>query len=219
MKKKEIIALLTLTISLTTTACNFQFKTKNQVPNKPTIISEEIASEIAGILENTNFTDDEELESLVEEINNWADDLVKENENLSEFQKAKLVRVVDGDTIVVDIEGDEYKVRLIGVNTPESVHPDSSKNTEEGIASSEYTKNLLSNVQEVYLQKDISETDRYGRFLRYVWLEIPEDENNINEIATKMLNGILLLDHVAEVATYEPDTSHKDDFEWIYDNM
>ena len=50
-------------------------------------------------------------------------------------------------------------------------------------------------------------------------MEIPEDEWNVNEIATKMLNGILLMDNVAEVATYQPDVMHEEDFEYIYDNM
>lgn len=138
---------------------------------------------------------------------------------LSQFQPATLIRVVDGDTIIVSIDGEEYRVRLIGVDTPESVHPDSSRNTEEGMLASDYTKNLLKNTEMLYLQKDISNTDKYGRLLRYVWLEIPEDDSNINEIASKMLNGILLLDHVAEPKMYKPDVMHADDFQWIWDNM
>lgn len=138
---------------------------------------------------------------------------------LSRFQPATLVRVVDGDTIIVSIDGEEYRVRLIGVDTPESVHPDSSKNTEEGMLASDYTKNLLKNTETLYLQKDISDTDKYGRLLRYVWLEVPEDDSNINEIASKMVNGILLLDHVAEPKVYKPDVMHAEDFQWIWENM
>ena len=52
-----------------------------------------------------------------------------------------------------------------------------------------------------------------------MWLEIPEDDSNINEIASKMVNGILLLDHVAEPKVYKPDVMHAEDFQWIWDNM
>lgn len=222
MKKKTIISLLTFVTSFTLTACSMQFSTKEnigQVPDEINNIRVDIANEISDIIDEADFKSKESLDTLTRNITDWANSYAEESESLHEFQKAKLVRVVDGDTIVVDIEGEEYKVRLIGVNTPESVHPDSSRNTEEGISSSNYTKNLLANVETLYLQKDTSETDKYGRLLRYVWLEMPEDEHNINEIATKMLNGLLLLDHVAEPAVYEPDTAHEEDFDWIYDNM
>lgn len=54
----------------------------------------------------------------------------------------KVIRVVDGDTIVIDYNGAEEKVRLIGVDTPESVHPDEEKNTEFGEKASELS-NLI----------------------------------------------------------------------------
>lgn len=137
------------------------------------------------------------------------------------FQPATLVRVVDGDTIVVDISGDEYKVRLIGINAPESVAPDSylemtgKENTQEGEKASDFVKNLLAGTETVYLQKDVSDTDRYGRLLRYVWLEIPDDDKDIEEISSKMLNGILVREGIAEPAAYAPDTVHQADFEYL----
>ncbi len=57
----------------------------------------------------------------------------------------KVRRVVDGDTIVVDYQNKSEKVRLLCVNTPESVHPDQSKNCELGRKASAYTKSRLSN--------------------------------------------------------------------------
>lgn len=81
-----------------------------------------------------------------------------------------VVRVVDGDTIVVDLDGTNTTVRLIGVDTPESVHPDKSRNTEEGKQASEWTANLL-NGKQVYLEYDTERTDNYGRTLAYVWME------------------------------------------------
>lgn len=92
----------------------------------------------------------------------------------------------------------EERVHLIGVNTPESVHPDETKNSESGKAASEYTKELLANHTDVWLQQDVSETDIYGRLLRYVWFEEPSDTRNVEEVKNKMLNGILLRDKIAE---------------------
>ena len=56
------------------------------------------------------------------------------------LDEATVVRVVDGDTFVANIDGQDEKIRLIGVDTPESVNPDESKNTERGKEASENTK-------------------------------------------------------------------------------
>ena len=55
----------------------------------------------------------------------------------------KIIRVVDGDTIVVDYKGKHEKVRLLCVNTPESVHPDEKQNIPMGKVASDYTKKRL----------------------------------------------------------------------------
>ena len=75
-------------------------------------------------------------------------------------------RVVDGDTIETS---DGRKVRLIGVNTPEST----TRTEEYGKEASNYTKSKLEGKQ-VWLQKDVSNTDRYSRYLRIIWLEIQQ---------------------------------------------
>ena len=152
------------------------------------------------------------------EVVEWAKDYAETEESISEFQKATLMRVVDGDTIVVEIDGEEYKVRLIGINTPESVASEEylektgKENSQAGKDASEFTKEILKNTTTVYLEKDISETDKYGRLLRYVWLEIPTNADDLEEISTKMLNAILVKEGVANIATYEPDTAHEEDF-------
>lgn len=134
-----------------------------------------------------------------------------------DLEEVTLVRVVDGDTLVVrfkDSKEDE-KVRLIGINTPESVAPNSyrTKNTKEGEEASKYVKTMLEDVSTVYLQSDTSDRDKYDRLLRYVWLDIPDDVYDKSEIKEKMLNAILVEDGIAEVATYEPDTTYADLFE------
>lgn len=81
-----------------------------------------------------------------------------------------VVRVVDGDTIVADINGKQEKIRLIGVDTPETVDPRKPVQC-FGKEASLFTKNLIEN-KKVRLERDSSQGDRdkYGRLLRYVFL-------------------------------------------------
>ncbi|NTW22055.1 hypothetical protein HGA34_00745 [Candidatus Falkowbacteria bacterium] len=80
----------------------------------------------------------------------------------------KVVKVIDGDTIDVEIEGKAQRLRLIGINTPETVDP---RRPVEcfGKEASVKAKEFL-NGQEVELESDPTQTDRdkYGRLLRYV---------------------------------------------------
>jgi micrococcal nuclease len=82
-------------------------------------------------------------------------------------------RVVDGDTIHVRLDGDDVTVRLIGIDTPETVKPDWPVEC-YGPEASAYAKRTLTE-QTVTLEFDDSQgrTDRYGRTLAYVWLELP----------------------------------------------
>lgn len=76
-------------------------------------------------------------------------------------------RVIDGDTVILDIAGKQERVRLIGVDTPETVHP--TKPVEHfGREASAFTKRLLKG-QHVTLDFDQQRTDRYGRLLAYVY--------------------------------------------------
>lgn len=75
-------------------------------------------------------------------------------------QQATVVRVIDGDTIDVVLDGARRRVRYIGVNTPEREQPLYSEATDANVR-------LLS-AGAVLLYRDMSETDRYGRLLRYV---------------------------------------------------
>jgi micrococcal nuclease len=112
---------------------------------------------------------------------------------------AQVVNVVDGDTIDVLVGGRQYRVRYIGVDTPETVHP--TRGVEPGgIEASNRNKQLVGG-KTVYLEKDISETDKYGRLLRFVWL----DEGT-------MVNAVLVEEGYAQVATYPPDVKYQDRF-------
>jgi micrococcal nuclease len=83
-------------------------------------------------------------------------------------------RVVDGDTVRVLIDGQSVTVRLIGMNTPETVKPDSPIEC-FGPEASDYAKAELTG-QRVTLEFDDSQgmTDHYGRTLAYVWREEPD---------------------------------------------
>ena len=73
----------------------------------------------------------------------------------SSLIECDLERVVDGDTIIVhDPDGNRLRVRLTGINAPESVHEDESKNTEEGRQASAFMKELLDCYIDKHLQND-----------------------------------------------------------------
>ena len=78
-------------------------------------------------------------------------------------------RVIDGDTIAIEINYKQEKVRLIGVDTPETVHP--NKPVEYfGKEASQFTKSLVEE-KKVRLEYDQQQRDKYGRLLAYVYLE------------------------------------------------
>ena len=82
----------------------------------------------------------------------------------------KVVRVVDGDTIVLNIDGVDTYVRMIGLDTPETVDP-RKKVQCFGLEASAYLNRLLPKDYIVRIEDDItqSDKDRYGRLLRYVY--------------------------------------------------
>jgi len=106
--------------------------------------------------------------------------------------QASVVRVIDGDTIEVDISGALHKVRYIGIDTPELGQPGGEEAT---IVNAELVGGRI-----VELEKDVSETDRYGRLLRYVWVE------------GNMVNAVLVATGYAQVATYPPDVKYQQEF-------
>ncbi len=139
---------------------------------------------------------------IIEDIENEYDDI----------ETVEVASVVDGDTIKVYLEGERYTIRMIGIDTPESVHPDESKNTIYGQKASDYAKQTIKKGQTVYLSKDVSDRDKYDRLLRYVWLEKPVDVNDENEIRQKMYNAKVVLDGYANVYEYAPNNTLYDLF-------
>lgn len=170
------------------------------------------------IIESSTHYYDADIDNIEDESSVEINETQNTEENTTTtFEEAKLIRVIDGDTIEVELNNTQYSVRLIGINTPESVAPDNykTKNSIEGTEASNTVKDMLSDIETIYLQKDISDTDKYDRLLRYVWLEKPTNENDINEISTKMLNAILVNKGIAEIATYKPDIK----YEWAFKEL
>jgi len=116
----------------------------------------------------------------------------------SEFTEARVIRVIDGDTIEVNIAGKTYTVRYIGMDTPETVHP--TKPVEYmGKEASDKNKELVDG-KTVKLEKDVSETDKYSRLLRYVYL------------GDLFINAELVRLGYAQVSTYPPDVKYQNLF-------
>lgn len=90
---------------------------------------------------------------------------------LNDTKLYQVISVSDGDTIKIDNNGKEVTIRMIGVDTPETVDPRKPVQC-FGKEASNFTKSLLTNAK-VYLVSDPTQQniDRYGRWLRYVVLE------------------------------------------------
>lgn len=114
---------------------------------------------------------------------------------------ATLVRVVDGDTIQVDLTGRTEKVRLIGIDTPETVKPNSPVEC-FGPEASAFTKSLLPEGTPLLLERDVEARDDYDRLLAYVYRA--DDGLFVNlEIVARGYANLL---------TFPPNTAHVDDF-------
>lgn len=139
-------------------------------------------------------------------------DVQRENLDPASFDRVVVRHVVDGDTIAVAVEGGEHvSVRLIGIDTPESVAPQKERNCEEGVLASGHMKELVGEGDVLWLQYDTSVADRYGRPLAYVWRNLPasaEEADDPAVIVRDMLNAIQVIDGYGQAKTYRPDTYH-----------
>ncbi len=105
---------------------------------------------------------------------------------------AEVTYVFDGDTIAVTIDGQEVRVRYIGIDAPESTYqhdpfgPEATAKNRELVAG-----------KRVRLEKDVSETDRYGRLLRYVY------------VGDLMVNAELVRLGYAQASSFPPDVRHQ----------
>jgi micrococcal nuclease len=122
---------------------------------------------------------------------------------------ATVARVVDGDTIVVDLAGTSAKVRLIGVDTPETKDPRKAVQC-FGREASARTADLLPVGTAVRLAYDVERNDRYGRTLAYVYRIEPNDSDEPRK--GSFVNADLVRDGYASAYTYPPNVAHADEF-------
>jgi len=94
--------------------------------------------------------------------------------------QAYVVRVVDGDTIVAEVDGEQIKVRLSGIDTPEFVGDYKDNPEFYGKEASAYAEELLDG-KTIWLEEDVKPKDKYDRVLLYVWLKDP--------LTTELLDG------------------------------
>lgn len=106
-------------------------------------------------------------------------------------QPAAVTHVTDGDTIEVEIDGRLYDVRYIGIDTPERDEP--------FYAEARQANRQLVEGKTVTLVKDVSETDEFGRLLRYIYLQ-----------DGTFVNAELIRQGMARVVTFPPDVAMVD---------
>jgi len=113
----------------------------------------------------------------------------------------RVVRVVDGDTIIVEIDGRQERLRYIGVDTPESVQPNTPVECFGREASAENAR--LVEGKRVELERDVSDRDRFDRLLRYVY--VVENGQRV------FVNEALVANGFAYASTFPPDVKFEDD--------
>jgi endonuclease YncB( thermonuclease family) len=129
-----------------------------------------------------------------------------------QLDEASVIRVVAGDTVRVDLAGRAETLRLIGVDTPETVDPRGPVEC-VGRAAADFVRELLEPGSAVWLETDVSDADRYGRLLRYVWVENPDGElerEGAEDDDLVLVNLLLVADGVAIATPSPPDLRHQD---------
>ena len=135
----------------------------------------------------------------------------EEVEEESTLEEVNFVRVVDGDTIIVkDASGANKRLRMIGIDTPESVAAEEERNNEYGVMASDYTKDLLKDCDKLYVEYDVDADDQYDRILAYLWLQEVSDTFDEDSIKNYMVNAIIVENGYGVAKTYNPTVAHDD---------
>ncbi len=178
----------------TTNSINLD-KNENQKADKQSINSKETSKTNNENIEQSSNQKETQSDN-EKELNSTKNNSGEFNQNTTE--KVLVTRVVDGDTIVVNLHGEDAKVRLIGIDTPEIHHPKRPVQC-FGYEAKDFLEKLIDQ-KEVRLEKDVNDKDVYGRYLRYVWL----DDNFINETLVK--------EGYAFAKSYPPDIKYQEKF-------
>lgn len=106
---------------------------------------------------------------------------------VSGSETATVVRVVDGDTLIIDRGNGTERLRLIGVDTPETVQPNSPVECFGPEASAYLTDLLSGETVSLDLDPGQGDTDRYDRLLRYVW--VASGDGTWSSVEALLLSG------------------------------
>lgn len=203
VNKWKIIAIVFLVLFLFSSAVGGYIQSQNiKLRNQVTDLQEQVIT-----LKTNNETLETQNENLSVEIRDLRSEIEVLREVINSLKdfflplntfgtQATVVRVIDGDTIEVNISGIIYKVRYIGVDTPElnDERPEIRALAQEA---ARYNQQLVEG-ETVWLEKDISETDLYGRLLRYVYVD------------DTFVNAELVKQGLAWAKVYEPDAKYWD---------
>lgn len=121
-----------------------------------------------------------------------------------DLETARVVEVIDGDTIEIESDGQRLRLRYIGIDTPETVDPRKPLQCFGEEASRENRRLLGGKI--AYLQKDISETDKFGRLLRYVYLKLDDG-------SFLFINDYLVRQGYALASSFPPDVEYAQNFQ------
>ena len=127
----------------------------------------------------------------------------------SGFIVGTVTRVVDGDTAVITVDGTERRVRFLGVDTPETVHPNKPVQY-FGPEASAFTKRTLTG-KRVWLEYDKNPQDRYNRHLAYIWTAKSKSITD-ETIRRDMFNARQLLGGYAKVMIIKPNNRYARQF-------
>lgn len=137
----------------------------------------------------------------------------------ADYTPARVIRVIDGDTLKIEINGEKENVRLIGVDTPESKpNPKALRDSrrsgtdintliKRGEQAADFTRSHVKPGDTVKIEFDVKPRDRYNRFLGYVYLA-----------DGRMLNEVLLKAGYANLMTVPPNVKYQQRFRTTYRN-
>lgn len=137
-------------------------------------------------------------DTIVEKTTDSIPSTVNTTKNSTPVEQGRVVAVIDGDTIDVEIQNTIKRVRYIGIDTPEMYQDNGQVECFAKEASIKNEVLVLGKI--VRLEKDTSEIDRYGRLLRYVY------------VGENLINTQLVAEGYAYAVTFPPDIAKAEEF-------
>jgi micrococcal nuclease len=119
-----------------------------------------------------------------------------------EGERARVVRVVDGDTLLVEVHGRTERVRYVGIDAPELARDDAAVPAECWAAEAATIHAELVEGVELQLQRDTSDRDRFGRLLRHARIAVGDEDGRLLHVGEELVRR-----GAARARSYPPDTA------------